>query len=116
MTDTPAADANVSILFLRGSPPYESGDVAGFPQATAQRYVDAGAAAFTGPLTPVTDTPPAEADDEFTAMDRAALIAYGKANLGMTDEPPADTTDDALRVVLRTAAAQPGAKSTKKSK
>lgn len=96
---------NRAVLFLRSFPPYEAGDVAGFTPALAQSFIDRSIATFhpAGPAEPVpggAPTPPSE-PDQFAAMDRAALVAFAKANLGMTDEPPAETTDDQLRDALR---------------
>lgn len=104
-----------AVLFHRSAPPYEAGDVAGFPLTLAQSFVDRRIATFHAfeadePETATDDT--AALDDAFSVMDRASLLAYGKEKLGMTDEPPAEVTDDQLRAALREAAA----KSTKKKR
>lgn len=93
---------NVAVQFVRSSAPYEAGDVAGFPSLQAQSLVDRGIAAFW----PAKSAAPA---DQFTAMDRAALVAFARDKLGMTDDPPATVSDDQLRDALRRQAAQPAA-------
>ena len=103
----------VAVQFLRPSSPYGADDVAGFPALQARSLVDRGVAAYW----PMKPTPLATVDDQFTGMDRAALIAFARDHLGLQDEPPADVSDDALRGILRdqlaaTEAATPPAPST----
>lgn len=99
-----------AVLFHRSAPPYEAGDVAGFPATHAQRLVEAGAATYHEFDVASSDEDEA-LDDAFSAMDRASLLAYAKDKLGLSDEPPAEVTDDELRATLREAAAK---KRTKK--
>ena len=87
----------VAVQFLRPSSPYGADDVAGFPALQARSLVERGVAAYW----PMTPTPLATVDDQFTGMDRAALIAFARDHLGLQDEPPADVSDDALRGILR---------------
>lgn len=103
------SEDNVAIKFHRGSPPYEPGDIAGFSKALAQRYVDKGVAEFHD-----LGAGPSEGDvDPLAELDRAALIAFAKDKLGLTDEPPASTSDDQLRDAVRAALADKAKKSSK---
>ena len=81
---------NIRVTFLLSSPPYEPGDVAGFPAVLAQRIVDRGVASFT-------DAAPAV---DFAAMNRADLVRFAADALGIEDEPPAEVSDDELRAGL----------------
>lgn len=81
---------NTRVTFHASSPPYEPGDVAGFPAALAQRLVDRGVASFT-------DTAPVV---DFAAMTRAELVRYAVDVLGIDGEPPAEVSDDDLRAGL----------------
>jgi hypothetical protein len=97
------------ILFHTAAAPYVAGDIAGFPPAQAQAFVDRGIATFH--TFPSANADEDEAlDDAFAVMDRASLIAYGKEKLGMTDEPAADVSDDQLRDAIRAATAKAGKK------
>ncbi len=100
--------ADRAILFLQPFAPYVAGDVAGFPDARAQDLVDRGVASFYA--LPGASAPSAASaapcGDLFDAMDRAALIAYGRDHLGLTDDPPAEVTDAALRDALRAKAVE----------
>ncbi|WP_158810226.1 hypothetical protein [Beijerinckia sp. L45] len=76
--------------------PYEAGDIAGFPSTYAQDLVDRRIAAFH---------PPVKADaapvDMLSTMDRAQLIAFAEAKLGVAEEPGADVSDEDIRGLLR---------------
>lgn len=48
----------VVLRFVKPSPPYNSGEVAGFPPAQARAYLDAGIAHLEGEPEPVEETPP----------------------------------------------------------
>ncbi len=93
-------DAAVGVKFHHGSPPYEAGDVAGFPRAVADRYVASGRASFFVPRVVA-----GGGADPFAAMTRADMIAYAREHLGLVDAPPAEISDDEIRDGLRAAAA-----------
>lgn len=82
--------ADRRIAFHRSSPPYEPGDVAGFPAVHARRLVDRGVASYVDP----------EAAPDFAAMGRAEMVRYAIDVLGFEGEPPAEVTDDELRAAL----------------
>lgn len=91
-------DALVGVSFHHGSPPYEAGDVAGFPRPIADRYVASGRAVYLiqSSLTGGTDA--------FNGMSRGELLAYAREHLGLTDDPPAAISDDEIRAGLRSQA------------
>lgn len=93
------------VTFHHVYPPYYPGDVAGLGYALASSLRDRRIVSFDDPV----------AAPDFAAMDRAELVAYGRAHLGLVDEPPADVSDDEIRTALQGAGAAdpvlPGASS-----
>lgn len=91
-----------AVRFHRGMAPYEAMDIAGFAVAKAQDLVDRGIAEFWPP-----DSAPIAADAETPVVDvlsdmtRAELLAFAEKHVGAADEPPADTTDEELRIAIR---------------
>ncbi len=88
-----------AVKFHRGSSPYEAGDIAGFPEIHAQRYVDRGVAEFWPPVSASASNDAGL--DILDAMDRLQLIEFGKTQLGILDVPAAAVSDDDLRGAIR---------------
>jgi len=47
-----------AVRFVAGNPPYNSGEIAGFDDAVAQRLVESGAAIFVESAPPVVESAP----------------------------------------------------------
>ena len=92
-----------AVKFRRASAPYNAGEVAGFPALHAQRLVSRGAADFWPPVVvkAVEEVEAPRLPDILDGMDRAQLVVFAREHLGMTDEPPGDVGDDALREAIR---------------
>ena len=78
------------VTFHHVYPPYYPGDVAGLSATLAANLRARGIVSYDDPK----DEP------DFAAMDRAALVAYGRLHHGLVDEPPAEVSDDDLREAL----------------
>ncbi len=85
--------ANRAIRFVRTSPPYHAGDVAGFAPARAQQFVDKGIAVYPD-AKPVPEL-------SFDDMSRDDLVKHGRTVLGFDEDPPADVTDEQIRDALK---------------
>jgi len=84
----------IALLFLQGYPPYEAGDIAGFPDAKGAPLIAKGIAVAH-------DLSAAPSRDRFDAMDRTALVAFGRVAFGFTEAPEAKITDAMLRAGYR---------------
>lgn len=82
-----------AILFHQVYSPHQPGDVAGFPQAIAERLVERKIAGWA-------DQPPEQPVD-FDAMSREQLLDHAARVLGLTGAPPDDVDDDDIRAGLK---------------
>lgn len=83
----------LAILFHQAYPPHQPGDIAGFPQAIAERLVERRIADWADRLP--------ESPADFGAMSREQLLDHAARVLGLTEAPPEDVSDDDLRAGLQ---------------
>ena len=96
------ATALVRIALLGLYKSFHAGDVAGFPAYEADAIIRAG----KGRLDGVAPAGVAVPSDAFDGLSRAEMILYARDVFEVTQDPPADATDEDLRAALRALAVE----------